>query len=138
MNYKNTGFTLIEMLIAVSLVGILSVMANETYTAYLTRSHRLQAEMALMQGSAALERYALQTGSYQGATLATLSLPTALEPYYRVSLEVSPNHYTLIAEPLGTQAERDDVCGSLRLTSEGDRSACLTGEGAGFALREPS
>lgn len=130
MNYKNVGFTLIEMMIAVSIVGILSVMAGETYTAYLTRSHRLQAEMTLMQGSAALERYALQTGSYQGATLAMLPQVSGLEGTYHFSVMVTPTHYTLTADPLGVQAERDHACGQLRLTSDGERSPCFTGEGA--------
>lgn len=132
MNYHHTGFTLIEMLITVSILLILSLAGSEAYTCYSTQSHRLEAEMALMKGSAALEHYALQTGSYQGATLATLSLPKALERYYHISMEITPSHYTLIADPIGSQATRDQACGTLRLTDDGERSACFTREGAVF------
>jgi len=66
------GFTLIELMIVVAVVGILSAIAYPSYTEYVRRGHRADARAGLLQVQQWLERAATATGTYP------TSLPSAL------------------------------------------------------------
>lgn len=64
------GFTLIEVLIAVVIVGVLAAIAYPTYVDTVHKSRRSDAKSALHSLANALERYRIRNnGSYAGATL---------------------------------------------------------------------
>lgn len=71
MKKQETGFTLMELMIAVALVGILTMMAVPAYTGYTQRSARANAQADLMVAAGAMERYKSQNFSYKGATYGT-------------------------------------------------------------------
>lgn len=66
MNRQN-GFTLIELVIAVAIIGILASIAYPSYQEYVTRSRRVDAQAALLGFANAMERHHTRTGSYLGA-----------------------------------------------------------------------
>ena len=76
------GFTLIELMIVVAVIGILSAIAYPNYTRYITRTHRQHAKSALLQASQWLERAATAQGSY----------PTSLPASFQ---SVEGNRYTV-------------------------------------------
>jgi type IV pilus assembly protein PilE len=64
---KETGFTLIELMIAVAVVGILASIAYPSYIDHVRKSRRADAQGALMGLSNAMERFFTQNSTYLGA-----------------------------------------------------------------------
>lgn len=69
------GFTLIEMLITLAIVGILGAVIYPSYTSYVERSYRIQAQADLLDFASAMERHKATTFSYADAA-GTQASPT--------------------------------------------------------------
>ncbi len=63
-NKKASGFTLIELMIVVAIVGILSSIAYPSYTKYVQKSKRTEAMVALMQAAQLQEKFFSQNLRY--------------------------------------------------------------------------
>lgn len=120
---KRQGFSLIELLIVLVIIGILSVIAYPSYRDYLIRSHRSDGQMALLDLACRMEAYFTEHHTYQTATIGTgsatdvLSHPLSPERWYTLSFtQTSNKSFALQATPTNIQ---DPRCGSLTLTSSG-------------------
>jgi type IV pilus assembly protein PilE len=131
MKYYHSGFTLIELMIVIVIVGILASIAYPSYTAYVERSRRSDGQSALLDLSNRMDRYFSENKSYKGATLAQLGVKeTSAEGYYNLSISnLSGNTYTANAAPTGAQSS--DNCGTLTINQLGQRG--FTGASATLA-----
>jgi type IV pilus assembly protein PilE len=139
--HQNKGFTLIELMIVVAIVGILASVALPSYSRYVERSHRSNARNALVQMAQWLERVATASGQYPvctgagftGCTLngAAFTVPAQLTTvqggrYNALTISQSTaNAYQLTAAP--TAAQAGDICGGLTLNHQGARGVTATG-----------
>ncbi|MEG1767526.1 MAG: type IV pilin protein [Comamonas sp.] len=124
--YKNPqqGFTLIEMLIAVALVGILAAVAIPSYSEYVRRGHRAEARAGLLQAAQWMERASTATGAYPtiDAFNAT-TLTTVPSSRYTIAIDAgrTDSTYSLTATP--QNAQTGDRCGAFTLRQDGLRGA---------------
>ncbi len=117
------GFSLLELLICLSIIVILTVIAVPTYRHYLQYSYRNAAKIALIRLSTDLASYEAKHGSLAQASLNTLGWqPEIAERHYALHLSVSAEfHYLAEATPLDSQ--RDDCCGVLSVNELGEKKA---------------
>jgi len=128
---SESGFTLIEILIVLAILGILVMVAAPTYQDSVRKSRRSDAMQGLMELSARQARFYAQNSTYTTVVDADTGLhyggTTSAEGYYTFAVMAGPSgsiatSYTLTATPIGSQA--DDVgCKALFMTSRGERGA---------------
>lgn len=121
---KSKGFSLIELLIVVALVGILSAVAFNMYADNVIASNRSEGRAGLTATAASLEKCKSLYGVYDNlvncpvlATIATESNLYSIDTTGR-----TPTTFTLVATAVGPQL-RDADCTTLSLTNTGIKTA---------------
>lgn len=117
--FRMQGFTLMELMIAVVIIGVLAAIAYPAYTDHMNRTRRSDGKAALLNLANYMEHYYTENNGYTGATLTTVGYTgtTSQEGYYNISISSLTNtSYTLTATPTGAQAG-DTTCGALTLTN---------------------
>ena len=125
--YRQAGFSLVELLVVLVIMGVLSALALPGYTRYVQRGNRTEVMAALLEAQHFMERYYSANGQYLSPANAVPMLPQRLQGIpsqgtvrYQLSVrEATANSYLLQAVPEGSMA--DDVCGSLTINQTGLR-----------------
>lgn len=120
------GFTLIEVIIAMTIIAILAAVAIPAYTQYVTRGHRSEARGTLLQAAQWMERWRTERGTYQDGGVAPSLPPTlAVSPpngaaRYNITVATpGPGEFTLTAAPTGSMD--GDPCGNFTVNNRGAR-----------------
>jgi type IV pilus assembly protein PilE len=83
---RSRGFTLIELMIAVLIVGILAAVAYPSYRAYVIRGNRTAAEAVMMDINTVQQQYFLANRSYGTVAQLGYTLPSDVSPNYALSI----------------------------------------------------
>lgn len=125
------GFTLLELMITVVIVGILASVAYPSYAAYVARGHRTQVKAQLVSSQQWLERFFSERYVYGDSATATANTAFANQGFaqsppvgegaarYTLAVVVANNGqtYTVTATRAGTMA--NDECGNPTVTNAG-------------------
>ena len=133
---RQSGVTLLELMIVVVIIGIIASAAYPLYSQYVVRAKRAAGTTMLLQVADRQQQYFMDNKQY-ASSLESLGYSAnpfmmddqgALVPIadpdrvYNISLsDTSATSYTATAEPQEQQAENDTECASLTLTHTGEK-----------------
>lgn len=123
---KSSGFTLIEVMIVVAVIGVLAAIALPSYSEYVNRGKRAEARAEVLKGEGWLERFYSENNRYANNatnddntafTARFSSVPSSGTANYNVTLAVTASTYTITATPVNSMA--GDMCGAYVKTNTG-------------------
>lgn len=129
MKIKSSGFTLIELMIAVAVVGIIAAIALPSYKEQVNKSRRADGKALLSNMTQQLERCYSKFGRYNsGCSVANNTAQTSEDGYYIVTpTGITATTYSLTAVAQSAQKE-DKICADLTLDQTGEKK--ISGNGS--------
>lgn len=116
------GFTLIELMITVAVIGILAAVAYPSYQSYLIKGRRASAQSHLMDIAQRQQQYLLDARSYApDLTTLNLTTPTDVSTYYTITITkpaATPPTFTATATPKEGTPQATDVTLSIDNTGQ--------------------
>jgi type IV pilus assembly protein PilE len=145
------GFTLVELMVVVVIIGIIAAVAIPAYRGAVMKSNRSSAKAALLDLAAREEKYYTLANTYAfdstNTTLTTIgaqlygsgstttfpinvpgtgpTLYTIAAPSVTLASGATPASFTITATPVNSQA--NDQCGSFTINSAGQQTVSGTG-----------
>jgi len=119
------GFTLVEMMIVVAIIGILAAIGIPQYQQYVMKGNRAAAQSFMMDVASRQEQYLLDARAYAPdlGTLGLGTLPSDVAKHYTMSMNVpggTPPTFTVTATPIPTKPQASD--GILTLNDVGAKT----------------
>lgn len=124
---NSSGFTLIELMIVVAIVGILAAVALPAYQKHILKAHRAEAKSFMLNVAQLQQQYLLDARAYASSISAlNTSTPSTISPYYTVSINApasQPPTFIISAVPVTNSSQAADSCGTLTIDQAGTKSS---------------
>ncbi|EMU4041556.1 type IV pilin protein [Neisseria gonorrhoeae] len=125
MKNVQKGFTLLELMIAVAILGILTLITYPSYKTYIRRVRLSEVRTTLLHNAQTMERYYRQKGTF--ATYDQTKLKQ--NKYFNITLsKFNPDHFTLQAVPNPTTNEGETCTVTLNdggtIAASGTNQSC--------------
>ena len=127
--HRNAGFSLMELLVALAIVGLITAIAVPSYTQYIVRGSRVAAQTELMNLSGTQEKIFLNsnayttsvTAAYDGTSAGGLGVTSGqtTDGKYTLSLNATSQTYTLTATPVAGKSQESD--GNISISENGQK-----------------
>lgn len=126
------GFTLIEVMVVVAIIGIMAAIAFPSYQDHLRKGRRADAKAGLLELAQFMERFYTENNRYDQNNAGTaVSLPFTQTPkdgatkFYNIAFAsgtLGTSGFTLEATPIAGSPQAGDVCGNYTINQSGTKA----------------
>jgi type IV pilus assembly protein PilE len=121
------GFTLVELLIVLAIMGILTAVSLQFYGNYVVAANRTDARTGLTATATALEKCKAIYGAYNNAACDAVIPATSDAGFYTITVTNTVVTYELTATPVAGKPQVNDTeCTTLTLSNTGNQSGTGT------------
>ncbi len=133
------GFSLVELLVVVSILGILLAIATPSYKAYLIKANQAAAKAVLMEISSRQEQFVMRAGRYGSLVELDLAVPADVDKHFVVTVATGTNTLSTAVALQGLPTFRASASGRAGTIQEGQPAAGAATEYSinQFGLRLP-
>lgn len=122
---RQSGFTLIELMVVVAIIGILASIAYPAFIDYLRSARRADAQSDMLTIQLGMEKWRANNSSYAGATVSGVA-PSVSNTYYTYSITgAGASAYTINAAAAGDQLN-DSGCTAMTLDQSGAKGTAAS------------
>ncbi len=125
MRKNNRGFSLIELMVVLAIIGLLAAVAYPSYQNHMRKGHRAAAQSYMLDLERIEEQYLFDVRQYSDVIgLGLTAVPADVSNFYNIAIAVNnaatPPSYTITATPIAGTVQASD--GVMVLNSNGTRT----------------